>query len=225
MPTVKRKRKLSAVTTVTSGSDRKSFDEIMTLKEAGHFEQFTKLLKKEFVSDDIDLRAQACYELALLNCQQNNHEEADRYLRKLGYRYKLNRNIWKYNKAECDFAPGDLHTSTGFPGMVHCFNEVIPQVLLSKLRDAFSPSSPFWAEHGYPADSFFSYNVPLSSHKDSTQKKKKKKKACANLMEQLAQFLKPIVAASFPQMAIEETASIEWWAHSRSNGASAGHRV
>lgn len=225
MSTKKEKRKCPARSAVTKYTDHKYFDEIMTVKEAGDFQQFEGLLKEAFTSTDKDIRAQACYELALLNCQQNNHEEADSYLRRLGYRYKLSRNIWLYDDEDMSApasTPDVLKASTGIPGVVHCFDEVIPQELLSKLQDVFAPASPFWAEHGYPADSFFSYNVPISTSEASS---KNKKKSCANLMEQLALFLKPIVATSFPEMAIGETASIEWWAHTRSNGASAGHRV
>lgn len=178
----------------------------------GGFEFFSRLLTKALESHDKDLRAQACYEFALLNCQQNKHNIADYYLRRLGYRYKLSKRIWQYNQT-----PPQTDTpliTSGLPGVVQCFDDVMPPALLCKLQGIFSTDSPFWREHQYPSDSFFSYNVPLPPEK-----------TCSNLMEQVATYLKPFVAASFPELPLCEVSSIEWWAHSRSTGASAGHRV
>ena len=138
-------------------------------------------------------------------------KKADYYLRRLHYRYKLNKRIWNYDISN------DKSTqmmSTGQSGVVRCFDDALPSNIFHKLQDVFAIDSPFWSEHGYPTDEFFSYNVLLT-----------RKKKCKNLIEQVAKYVKPLVAANFPDLAIDKCASIEWWAHTRSDGASAGHRV
>jgi hypothetical protein len=139
-----------------------SFDAIMAFKEAGDMDRCSALLKAAYLSSDNDLRALACYELALLNCQSNNHIQADMYLRKLGYRYKLSKSIWQYGAVGA--LSSTSHASCGLPGVVQCFDEALPAPLLQRLRDAFAPASPFWTEHAYPSEAFFSGTLQGGAH-------------------------------------------------------------
>eukprot|EP00603_Paraphysomonas_imperforata_P000829 CAMPEP_0114417378 /NCGR_PEP_ID=MMETSP0103-20121206/2931_1 /TAXON_ID=37642 ORGANISM="Paraphysomonas imperforata, Strain PA2" /NCGR_SAMPLE_ID=MMETSP0103 /ASSEMBLY_ACC=CAM_ASM_000201 /LENGTH=539 /DNA_ID=CAMNT_0001585665 /DNA_START=54 /DNA_END=1673 /DNA_ORIENTATION=- len=208
----KRRRRIS--TTDCVENDVLIFDDIMTFKEEGDIDRCANLLKRAYASGDSDLRAQACYELALLNCQMGNHQDADMFLRQLGYRYKLSKNIWKYDSLE-------PLSSAGAPGVVRCHDNVLPPELLRRLCQIFSADSPFWTEHDYPSDGFFSYNVPLSVPKCSADEK-----SCySDLMQQLGQYLQPLVSATFPDLPVKDATSIEWWAHTRTSGASAGHRL
>ena len=213
-----------------------SFEQIMAKKEAGALDECATLLQaahsstgavSEGVSEgDSNMRAQAGYELALLYCQRGEPERADEYLRELGYRFRLNRRLWQ---GVSEGVSEGVSVSGGREGVVRCFDEVLPGEVLQRLQGVFSSESPFWAEHEYPTDSFFSYNVPLAAAAPGGSKKKKEKKKekspCVNLMTQIAQYLQPLVAEAFPDMDISSVASIEWWAHTRSTGASAGHRV
>lgn len=205
-------------------------DDALRLKESCQFHSFEHLLLDRYDSHEatVDDRARCAYELALLYCQQGLLAAADVLLRELGFTYRLGKNIWNYRSAV---------KSGSVTSAIACYDNVLPPCLLSGLLSAFSLSSQFWTEHGYPTDSFFSYNtrLPIGKEEMASNADKKKRKTikgvskreshCDNLMSQLAVFLRPLVAASFPDKHIDDIRSIEWWAHTRPNGPAAGHRV
>ncbi|CAE8622871.1 unnamed protein product, partial [Polarella glacialis] len=96
----------------------------------------------------------AAYELALLLSLTGRHKEADEVSHQLGFLYKLAPSI----------LDGTAHTrasSKGAKDIVATFDGALPADLLEPLQKAFAPSSPFWEEHGYPTQQFFSYNQSL----------------------------------------------------------------
>lgn len=205
-------------------------DGTLRLKESRSFHAFEAQLLEKYNCLDatVDDRATCAYELGLLYCQLGSFAQADKYLSELGFKYRLGKQIWLCQP-----------TAKGSEGSLSepfaCFDNILPECFLSRLLVAFSSDSAFWAEHGYPTDRFFSYNTQLpgtASLCEETVKRKASARAPSdaaasgdNLMAQLAQYLMPLVAASFPAKAVEGIRSVEWWAHSRPNGPAAGHRV
>jgi hypothetical protein len=189
-----------------------NFEDAMRLKDPNNFDAFeTKLLEICTLGKDIDDKVRAVYELALFYCQIGVFDKADLLLRALGFRYRLGCNIWTMTSRD---TRSDVIPST-------CFDNVFPTVMINKFLDIFRADSSFWCDHGYPSDTFFSYNTPLS--KDTALKGKSR--FANNLIAQLASYLKPLVLASFPHVGHDDIQSVEWWAHTRPDGPSAGHRV
>lgn len=207
------------------------FDATIRLKEHHSFDEFESMMMEKCNNKKVavDDRAMCAYELALLYCQQGLFARADHLLHELGFKYRIGKDLWCHEGAA-------RHRSTISDGKLACYDDVLPQCFLSRLLDAFSPESPFWSDHEYPTDSFFSYNTNIQSNKSSRKKILKSnnsKKSTSeysrdggeNLIAQLAIFLKPLVRTSFPDKNIEDIRSVEWWAHTRPNGPAAGHRV
>jgi hypothetical protein len=193
--------------------DSDPFDQILLLKEQNQYLTYERELQQKYLSGLNSERYRAAYELALLYCQLDMHEKADQYLSQLNYRFKIGRGIWCYDETN----KSSLESTNG---IVCCYDNVFPEPLFSSLREIFLPSSPFWSHHSYPTPQFFSYNVPLS------KTKKKRKRSPGNIIQQLAQWLLPLVSQSFPELSLEEqVTSVEWWAHHRPNGSATGHRV
>ena len=201
------------------------FDTVLTLKEANQLKQFEEALLELYDSERSvrDNRAQCAYELALLYCQKGVCYKAEPFLQDLGFKYRLGHGVWNHVVNQKDKIPC-------VPNKLYCYDSVLPDYFLHRLLQAFSLESSFWYEHSYPTDSFFSYNVPLKRLSPDVRKKRQSKsqpKAVAiSLMTQLADYLKPLVESSFPEkVGSEPICSIEWWAHTRSNGPAAGHRL
>lgn len=79
----------------------------------------------------------------------------------------------------------------------------LPLTTLSCVQAAFSPDSPFWAQHQYsscPPSPYFSYCHSLSTDADSG-------------MDQLIRLVQRVVTPHFPEVAHAKCA--EWWAHCR----------
>mmetsp|Transcript_13251 Transcript_13251/g.41843 ORF Transcript_13251/g.41843 Transcript_13251/m.41843 type:complete len:254 (+) Transcript_13251:1463-2224(+) len=85
----------------------------------------------------------AAYELALILSQLGRHEEADAWLGRISFSYKLSPCI-------LDASSLSGPTSRGATDVVAAFDGVLPPDLLRGLQAAFAPDSPFWPEHGYP---------------------------------------------------------------------------
>lgn len=195
---------------------RITFEDVMALKHPPRFDNFeNSLLKMCRVGNHMDDRVRAVYELALFYCQIGSFEKADEFLRTLGYRFRLGRNIWTMSSVNSK--------SDSIPAA--CFDNVFPPFMIRKLLDIFKTDSTFWSDHNYPSDTFFSYNTLVSDEKTQTKSGKLGGTDKNNLIAQLAVFLKPLVLESFPHIESLDIHSVEWWAHTRPNGPSAGHRV
>ena len=207
------------------------FDSTIRLKEQHALDEFESMLMEKCHNRkvDVDDRAMCAYELALLYCQQGHFARADHLLHELGFKYRIGKDLWSRQDAV-------RHSSAISDGKLACYDDVLPQCFLSRLLEAFSPDSSFWSDHEYPTDSFFSYNTKIQSDESSRKKSLKSKSTKKgesetsrsngeNLIAQLANYLKPLVRASFPDKNIEDIRSVEWWAHTRPNGPAAGHRV
>jgi hypothetical protein len=86
--------------------------------------------------------------------------KADAHLHTLGFRFRIAREA---------FVGGvpmpRLPALTGPPkDMLQVVDDAIPPRWVEHLCQAFSPASPFWAEHRYddPATGYFSYNFPVA---------------------------------------------------------------
>jgi hypothetical protein len=196
------------------------FDLAMKYKENGNLSLCEKKLKSILKRvNSPDEKAQAAYELALLYCQLSDTNSADAYLRLLGFQYRLSPNVWKVNPR--------LEKSSLFG----CYDNVLSPGLLMRAKNAFNEQSSFWSEHNYPTPNFFSYNVALYNNSKKNKKNKSKNilspvALCDNLIQEISHFIKPLLVESFPHLDIDTGAcSVEWWAHSRTTGSCAGHRV
>ena len=188
-----------------------TFEGALTLKENQMFEKFeSSLLNVCLEGQDLDDRVRAVYELALYYCQIGHFEKADGLLRLLGFRYRLNSSLWNMSAVSTRREMTECIAPAMRP--CACFDNVFPSSIIETLLDIFREGSPFWSEHNYPSDSFFSYNTPVGG--DSQ-----------NIMTQLATYLLPLLRDSFPELNMDDITSIEWWAHSRPDGPCAGHRV
>jgi hypothetical protein len=205
------------------------FDELVLLKENNQFSSYeTKLLSLLSTCPSTYQRDCALYELALLYCQLGYPDERiDAFLSRLGYRYKLGRGVWNYD-------PSLSSSLKKTKGIAYCFDNVLPSEpngLLTSLKNIFHTDSLFWSSHHYPTPAFFSYNVPLQKldgdhHNSKKKTKTKRSEDNANIIQQLAQYLLPLVSKSFPELELEKNvSSVEWWAHNRPNGSATGHRV
>ncbi|KAJ1478078.1 hypothetical protein T484DRAFT_1905118 [Baffinella frigidus] len=223
---------------------------------------------------DKETREIAQYELALLLHSLGRHKEGDELASALGFRYRLNDAIFEgKGGAACEGVDGMVRAldgavpepllhqlQKGVDGMVRALDGAVPDALVhqlqkmdgavpeallgQQLQKVFAAESDFWDEHGYPTDSFFSYNQPLSpTIFPSSQAPAKKRKTEAGkegetsskasshgegapaggaLMEQLGQVLLPLAEEFLKGKAGVE--SMEWWAHKRS-GRGAGHQL
>ena len=101
--------------------------------------------------------------LARLICQSPQHvEQARRHLSSLGYKYRLSPQVLLPSLSSSSNTPPTSPSTT--PPFVCVFDEALPVPLLSRLQEAFNPTSPFWGEHGYgsPTTGYFSYQLKVS---------------------------------------------------------------
>lgn len=195
------------------------FDELILLKENYLLHEYEEKLLAIY-EQNLDYgegrkdKACAAYELALFYCQSGNKKYTKRIntlLSQLGYQYKLGKGVWNYDSNQ-------YASLNATKGIAYCYDNVLDDSLLTSLKDIFCSNSQFWSYHNYPTSKFFSYNVPI--------KCKKTKRNPQNIIQQLAQYLLPLVSQSFPELSLEtQVTSIEWWAHNRPNGPATGHRV
>jgi hypothetical protein len=206
-----------------TGNDENIFDQLVLLKENNQFSSYeTRLLSLLTSCNSSYHRDCALYELALLYCQLGYEDQRiDEFLSRLGYRYKLGKGIWNYD-------PSLTASLQQTDGIVYCYDNIFPTEdngLLTSLKYLFQSDSLFWSSHNYPTPQFFSYNVPLQ-RVEKDQRKTKRSVDSPNLIQQLAQYLLPLVSKSFPELELEKyVSSVEWWAHNRPNGSATGHRV
>lgn len=168
----------------------------------------------------------AAYELALLLSQRGRHSEADELLSGLGFIYKLSPII---------FDRTCIDRSKGAANAVAAFDHALPPSIFEPLCNAFSETSPFWAEHGYPTPCFFSYNEPLHSSSSSTKSRRRLRHQPleAPLIRAVAECVRPLAESAFPTLFnIDSTAkkrrtivSVEWWAHLRQTDSGGGHQL
>ena len=166
-------------------------------------------------TDDIWNSQIACYELAVLLSQLQKDKEADKYLSKLGFRYKLSSQVFgPTRRSDADSHPDsrkDRRSDENRPGygFARAVDGAIPQSLLRQLQHNFAPTAAFWNDHGYPTPGFFSYNCLRGQ---------------GGLLDHLvSSYLLPLAAQSFPHLDLENTIhSFEWWSHRRDDVTSGG---
>jgi hypothetical protein len=105
------------------------------------------------------------------------------------------------------------------------WDDSLPEYLISKLNQAFHPTSTFWSSHNYSDGSggndpspYFSYIVPL---KDAADDKHLKEAQSTTVLDQIIRDIQKRVAAHFPD--VMGCAAAEWWAHCRPH--SSGHQL
>lgn len=185
------------------------FEDAMSLKDNEQFAEFEKSLREICCfGRNMDDRVQSTYELALFYCQTGVFDKADLLLRTLGFECRLGRSIWNLQT---------INDKLSKPPSV-CFDNIFPSFMLESLLNIFGADSSFWTEHGYPSSAFFSYNTSIASSNNPQS-------SANNIISQLADYLRPLVAESFPDLDTDSLTSVEWWAHTRPDGPSAGHRV
>ena len=162
----------------------------------------------------------AHHQIALIYAQTRRDKMADIHARKLKFSWKLAPHVWQVDSKS---AGTPLLSKATLPPA--CFvDDILPDKLFAHLaRVIFAPNSVFWAEHGYPTDTFFSYYEPLQP----VQSKKKDtigRKGEPNILKFVVeQFVIPCVSRRFPGCTRDRLAGFEWWAHSRPNGR--GHHM
>jgi hypothetical protein len=214
-------------------------------------------------------RAQVCaglaaqYELALLLSQLGRHDEADAHLRQIGMGFKLAPDLTQWNASERPLrdeasAGGSVSEEvTALAGHkrpletaeicgsepVAVLDGVLPPLLVERLLDAFHPDAPFWHEHAYPTDHFFSYLRQLPAGDDAGDPTSGEA-GHASLLDELIGVLRPLVEshartlvagrpgggmgrakASLGQVANGSLRFgwAEWWCHSRTRDG--GHQL
>jgi hypothetical protein len=196
----------------------------LLLREEGRHDEAIASFKK--LQKDPEVGEAAQYELALLLHALGKHKEGDQYAASLGFRYRLNNLIFEGGQKKSARCDGNKR--------VRVFDNLIPAPLLSALKTVFCPTSDFWTKHDYPTDTFFSYNLSLSSGGESAARASKKQRTGSGsssstdtstlvLLRQLADCLLPAAQTVFPD-ADSSVSSAEWWAHSR-RGCGAGHQL
>ena len=180
--------------------DEDLFDTLLLLKEQGNFLLFEQKLLE--ISSSVsstsltsltslnDNKVRAIYELGLLYCQFNKKKKANKYLRQLGYKYKLGRGIWNYNERieqqggeqkEEELQQNNLHLFSSSSllnsqsSITICYENIFPSIFLNHLCQIFSSSSTFWSSHNYPTSQFFSYNISLKKNQNEKKSKKSRK--------------------------------------------------
>ena len=152
----------------------------------------------------------AKYELALLYSQIGSHHQADVLLHNLGFNFKLNHNITcpQFN------IKTQPPTDSLLKKSAMAFDNILPAALFNKLMDCFGQEAEFWKAHEYPTDAFFSYNIKNRKNSNNNSTTGDGETTTMNIVQQVGEFLAPLVDAQFPHLRVSERAeSIEFWAH------------
>ena len=107
----------------------------------------------------------ASYMLALLLHLTGRCAEAVPHLQRLGVRLRLSPQVWAAiaQRPTARMAPTQLLAwpaapeASRRPASVARYSNVVPPRLLSHLKAAFAPHSPFWRETGYASRGYFSF--------------------------------------------------------------------
>ena len=207
-----------STTSPSESTGKEMIDYALTLKYKGRHIVAVNLLEYVANSGDQVSKQVAAYELAVLHSQLGNHAAADVYLQRLDFSIKLANSILCPEKLKMKLGRGNQSgkscpaTDRTIHKAVVTFDNVLPAYLLQPLQAAFSPSSPFWTQHNYPTDEFFSYNV--------------KQNGASSLMTQLVDHLTPLIMGRFPKFqAPSPGCSMEWWCHMRDNTSGFAHQL
>eukprot|EP00940_MAST-03C_sp_MAST-3C-sp2_P003588 g3588.t1 len=148
----------------------------------------------------------ARHQLALIYAQTKRQREADAQARALKFRWKLSPAVWTTGQET-------MTTKTASSLPPACFvDDLLPTDVFARVRECFAPDSPFWTEHGYPTETFFSYYEPFA------------RRGSNNVVRTIVErFVLPAVVRRFPRCDKDRLAGYEFWAHSRPNGQ--GHHM
>lgn len=158
-------------------------------------------------SADVEAVAYARYVLALAHCCLCDYTRADIHLSALALRFRLARSVWEAlarsaseRVASVDVDDTEEVSQCARPS-VRVWAHALPHDMLSRLRTGLSPTSSFWAEHGYDEGDrvFFSFYYRLSE----TPK---------NMVECCVQRLRESLRGT-PE--VDCAVGVEWWAHKR----------
>lgn len=208
-------------------------EEATRLRERGDPEGAVAALRA--VADDVGNpeREAAAYEAALLLHGLGDHGAADQLAARLGFKLRLADPC--FHALDADSASVAAQPP---PDKLCAVDECIGPALLERLGRLFAPSSPFWTEHGYPSDHFWSYHVPIAGDEgDLAPPRKRARRSSgrrrkgatassapgAALIRSVADALLPLVRR-VAGAAVEGVRCVEWWAHSRP-GSGAGHQL
>ena len=186
----------------------------LTQKQNGEFETAIQLLTI-IASSNTEEAELARYELALLYAQLGKEENANAQLNHLHFKYRLSPSILVSGSTHSEHLPSHMK-KTPKTVMVKAVDNVLPPTLLQHLQRAFHAGSPFFTEHSYPTEQFFSYNINLQQSTDGA----------TTLMHQVATHIRPIIEATFPHKFLSSSSeSVEFWCHARDASSSFAHQM
>ena len=143
--------------------------------------------------DDAHTLACAQYYCGLIKHNLGKHAQADHHLSRLGFRYRLSNRILR---------PLAKELPRGIVQGTTVTDHVLPECIFSRLEKLLAGDSPFWAEHSYPNDAFWSYNALIGSEG-----------AGGALVQDIVQSILPAACALAGDSV--EFGSCEFWAHRR----------
>ena len=165
--------------------------------------------KDEDVVKEKESQSAARELLSLLLCQAGKVKEAYKYLRAIGFTWRLSKQVLAY---DVDKHTKPVNSSAYVKGKDNC----IPESALRHLRHVFRPESPFWKEHSYDLScnasrvaGYFSYKYPL------------RERSALGSVEQIVDLVYGHVEEMFPQ--VKRATIAEWWVHSRPHAS--GHQL
>ena len=156
---------------------------------------------------DVQAVAYARYVLALAHCCLCDYARADIHLGALALRFRLARSVWEAlarrdaSTRAASVDVDDTAASQCARTPVRVWAHALPDDMLSRLCTGLSPTSSFWAEHGYDEGDrgFFSFYYRLSD-------------APKNMVECCIQRLRESLRGT---REVDCAVGVEWWAHKR----------
>ncbi|KAG1668376.1 hypothetical protein FOA52_004885 [Chlamydomonas sp. UWO 241] len=178
-------------------SDQGDLSAAIALRDAGDKPEAAVAALEAIAGGQTDAWAAAAYELALLLHGLGRHADADRWLRQLGFAFRLADAAFSpVGPAAAAAAPASgaalgsqkkkkkgpggsggagprVHARSvpaAAPGLpLRVVDGLLDAPLLFALQAALGPCSSFWPEHGYPTPVFFSYNMAIEGEAASEQ--------------------------------------------------------
>ncbi len=150
--------------------------------------------------------------LARLLYQRGADELGNTIVRKLNCSHRLAPCILHYAVAKPSsysiYAPAAVEDVRRY---VQAVDDAIPDDMLQHMKEAFSPTSPFWREHNYcpsPPSPYFSYLHVVTDHPTTA-------------IENVLAYVLKMTCRHFP--GVREAKYVEWWAHCRPHCS--GHQM
>ena len=146
----------------------------------------------------------ALYQLCLLYAQSCQFTKLKDTLKHFDVTYSISPEVWNLRKK---YEMGTLGAPTATSSKVALKTGVIPDPILTKIRDNFQPSSPYWKATNYSSRGYFSFYydpaTPPRTHIEEA-------------------ILLIIAQSGLPKGSVKAT---EWWIHTRLNTRDLGHQL